>query len=56
MGDGKCAKSMIEKSECHVVISKFDVVLCNFDENVGSTVMTVSKGQLVMHECAAMIV
>jgi hypothetical protein len=56
MGYGKRTESMIEESQCHVIVSEFYVVLCNFDEDVGSTMMTVPKGRLIVHECAAVVV
>jgi hypothetical protein len=54
--DSERIKRVIQQCKRHIVVSKLDVMLCDFNEHVSGAVMPVAEGGLVVHECTAVVV
>jgi hypothetical protein len=46
---------MIKKCKCHDMVPELDVVLSDFDEDVGGAVVAVAERGFVVHERAAVV-
>lgn len=47
--------SMVQQSQCHLMMTKSDVVIGNLDENICSAMVTITQCRLVMEEAPTVI-